>query len=533
MTQQESEISNQPGDSHSPDVWVPRTNEFQYPIEDYQVFRRRPDLLPQVDTHLRRFCEATGRNDEELSLVRNVLGGYLATRFDRGEELKSDDVNHARKIAQQYFNEVVGDEVFVGFNLCMDRRTRKTLMLGVPGRSGGSLRFPGGVPDGFRRVGLGSDDLFLDPNSSYGKNMATILRSTGHMLQIVDSHIACAARTDLERNKTGMEPEEAGVKADRRFKGKMIAATKAFAEQFGRQTYFVQTSFDPHTGFMYLLDEDNFVDPVISTKELAYGRLAEIFDQHKFEVDWLRDYEKSSLQFWQHMQQMRWSALPVVREELQRVYPHLGKSDPVKFELKCRVAMANAYSGWLNNLGGKYLHDIHNENLVVASSGGEHGPFPDFESFEISRDSTTLREEALFATRLVRYVRAQGNAHGKPSDPVPFIIQARVADRIGRDVQEISDTTAEIVGHLQKRDWRSMSFQDLVLTIRDMSFGSDEPISLDYGIAAAQLVRTLADIYDPTHPFAEYVYSGSIIPVGEIVDDHRSPIAGLNLLPPR
>lgn len=501
-------------------------------VESYEVFRRRQDLLPQLDLHLENVLGRAGKTKQELQLVRSIVGGYAITRYERGKQLRSEKVRRARSIAQQFFNEEVGDDVQVEFNLCMDRRTRKTLMLGVPGGFGASKRYPAGKPEGFSRKGIGGA-LYLDPDSNYGVEIADSLQNNRYVLLVVDSHFGCLARTDIEENKLGVAPPDSGVRADRRYKGEMVRAIKELAAGSDSEVIVVRTSFDPHSGYLSLLDEERFEEEVISTRNIARSLRNTFVPRHNVRVDWLGDYEESSLQFWEHIRDMKAEALPIVKAELKKVYPHLEKQDPVQFGMKARVALLSAYSGWLNNLGRKYQHDVHNENLVVASSGGEHGPFPDYEAFEIAVDSPVIREDALYASRLVRGVRRAGHAYGELSDPVPFILQAQIELTDRGQVPYISELCTRVSDQLEHaNNWRSLSFENIVGLIRKLGKAGGEGTyqpSLDLGIAVAKHFQTMGHIYDPRHPFSEYIHEGSIVPISLVVDQDKTPLALLRI----
>lgn len=501
-------------------------------FETEEVFVRQPDLLPQLNLYLEMMLKGARRTEQELQLVRNVVGGYMVTRFERGRQLRSEKLKIARSITQQYFNEEVGDDVDVEFDLCMDRRTRKTLMLGVPGAFGTSQRYPGGKPEGFLRVGV-EGKLKLDPDSNYGRHTAKSLQKNRFRLLVVDSHYGCAARIDIEENKTGITPKDSGVNADRKYKGEMVNAIREFAEDFDCKTIFVRTSFDPHTGYLSLLDEDNFEKEVVSTKDIARSLRNVFSPRHEFKIDWLGDYENSAFQFWAHIRDMKSEALPIVKGELRKVYPHLERQDSVQFNMKARVALLSAYSGWLNNFRRKYSHDVHNESLVVATIGGDHGPFANYEAFEIAVDSPVIREDALYASRLVRKVRGAGNAHGLPSDPVPLIVQAKTEITDRSEIPSVSDLCIKISEDLLSNPrWRNFTFEDLVTYVCDLENGGEQyRPSLDFGISIAKHILTMRGIYDPTHPFYEYIYSGSIIPVSVVVDQNKTPIAVLRVNP--
>jgi hypothetical protein len=496
-----------------------------------EVFRRRPDLQLTMNIHIDNFFDATGRSNTEKEVVKQVTTEYMMTRYNRGVELQSPEAKHARTLAAQYFNEVVNDEVFVGNNLCMDMRTRKTLMFGFPGRFGGSLRFPGGKPSGFQRVGFG-EQLRLDPQSSYATEMARTLRKSRNSLQLVDSHHGCKYRLDIEEDKTGVEPEHAGVESDRRYKGHMIRAIGEFAKSYDIQSLtFVQTSFNPETGFADFLDEESYQDVVISTDTLAYQHLEDIFKERSFTVDWLQNYAKSLEHFWINVQSMKEDALPIIREQMQKVYPNLEAKDPVKFAMKTRIALLSAYSGWLNNLHQpEYPHSKHKENLVVALAGGEHGPF-ELESFEIPFESPDLRDEAAYSTRLVRNFRTIG----EKTDPVPFIIQARTNASSRAEVQQVSEVALKIVEDLatRRQDWMDMDYRALTRYISDVS--GDDEVSLSLGVSFAEVIEKMKLIYsrDTDDRFGVSLHAGSIVPMPVFVDQDRSPIIALPLLPSR
>lgn len=507
------------------------TEAKQQPSMEAEVFHRRPDLREQLLRQTVPLLEAAGRTPEEIETVLKISTQYLDSRYKRGKELDSVKVERARHLAQLYFDEAIEDEVSILLDLCMDRRTRKTLITGIPGGFGGSLRSPGGRPEGFHRNGFG-EELYLDPNSEFGGTIERTMKKNPHVVLVVDSHHGCARVNDFETGVRGEAPRASGVGIDRRYKGNMIKAINRFIQErnLGKLTT-LQVSFDPTTGYLDLLDEEKYEDTVLSTNTVA-EELKDIFDQHTFPIDWLNDYENSALSFWQNILQLQSVSLPKVRNMLHKVYPNLSKDNPEKFELKARLALVSAFSGYLNTVSGdgKYPHNYHSEDLVVALSGGEHGPFREAEAFEIPRSGIDFRTNAQYATNLVRRYRQEGN----PTTPVPLILQYRVNAPHTMAMEDASLLTEEISRDIAERDWNNMSYQDLIrYVIHNFPGVDDRQTPADYAASFADLVMDFVGIYsrDVQDEFRESIYTGAIVPIAVLTDKNGAPFAIFPLHP--
>ena len=149
-----------------------------------EVSRYRPFLLPQATRYITNLMGMAGRSEAEMSLIKGVEEDYFTSRYQRGRELASPKVDGARKLAQLYFNEEVDLDVLVTTLLCMDRRTRKTLVAGLPGGFGRSLRAPGARPEGFRRTGFGGELVLFDDVGSAVRPLTSTIFKRGIYLCI-------------------------------------------------------------------------------------------------------------------------------------------------------------------------------------------------------------------------------------------------------------------------------------------------------------------------------------------------------------
>lgn len=480
------------------------------------VFTSRPEMLSQLTTQVGFFMDAARRTPEEREIVLEITKKYLETRFRRGQEIALPKVQDAAERARTYFDEARddGEHVHVEFNLCMDMRVRKTLVLGVPGGFGNSIRFPGGRPEGFSRIGFGPG-LELDTGSYYAAHIDKMNEDYPITLRVLDSHYGCQFVIDAEKDVTGVVPVEAGVRKDRQYKNEMVPALHASTERPGEgEVTYLQTSFNPKNGYVDFLSETKIEEPVLSMEEMAYGSLQALFEKNEFEADWLNDYVETADKFWQNMLRMQDRGLPIIREQMKKSFSNTAKEDPMKLELMARFGFANAYEGYLSNLNREYPHGKHKEDLVVATIRGEDGPFPETEAFEIFRESDDLRDAAMYATGLVRKFRQIG----KVETPVPLVLLHTIADPSA----EAPELAMEVAEELQRIDWQNMDHKDVKQHLIER-YGEENEVSN----AIAEMVKVMKNIYNrrKQDSLRDAVYTGTVVPIPVLSDQRGTPIA--------
>jgi hypothetical protein len=514
-----------------------------------EVFQHNPTLRDQLHLQATALLNEAGRSSQEQETVLRGLGAYCQTRFERGQDLASEDVAIARRNHHEYYSEPAGAPTEVKLKLCMDSRTRKTVQFGIPGGAAVSLRSPGGRDEGFTQRGF-RQGLNLSPTSYFADGVEQTMRSGKHQLILIDSHLGCKKADDFETAVEGRRPADNGVIEDRRYKGMMADAIERFRRErgLGSNLTIVRYSYDPHTGFMEFFDEDQPERVVLRTDDIA-ARLEDVFKsvnreaaqdlpvgrlgpkRDQFKLDWMNDYRRSARDFGVSLRMLNAPALPVVREVMREAYPGLEQRDPLQFEYKCRVGLANAYSGWLLHSNGGTPHSEHKEDVVVGVMGGEHGPFREAEAFEIPRRGANFRTDAAYAAGLVRGFRQIGTN----SDPVPLIMGHRVDTHDPETIALVTDLTSKVAEDLPRTDWTRMDYRDITkyLMRRFGGNGSKRTIPLEYADALAEMIEGYKQVFDPStqDELRASVYRGNVVPVGIFVDANRAPIASLPLLP--
>lgn len=520
-------------------------------LKPREVHRSHNSLLIQLKDHINQTYARTGRSTKEIPMQEGLVAAYIGERTKRALELQTPEVKEASTLATNYFNEAVGGELFVGWELCMDRRTRKTFIAGIPGRVGGSINHAGGKPTGFMRIDSGKS-LRLNPRSRFAQEINTLLTEDGRytdIVEIFDSHVACAARGQEELIKTGAKPADNGQLEDVKYKKMIASAVKKFAATINpsKEVTTVQTSFDPHDGYLVmglakdeiikygnlaggftpevvkrLIDDNN----IASAKKLAEGPLKEIFGKHYVSMDWMQNYAFSALNFWQHLTDMREKALPIVESYLSSILPNFDKNGK-DIKIRARILLANAYHGWLHNPPNmeKYPYGTHNENVIVALAGEEHVPF-NTEALAVYRDQPNPLSEAVLASTIIRQNRMRKEAGGELQDPVPFIIQTRIREPL---TLEQLESIGKIDWKKLQASWRNMSYKESA----DFIVKQNPQIPTSFTAAFAHLGETMKKIYNAEDSNSEYVYNGNILCVPMIVGPNREPIAIIPFIPPR
>ena len=530
----------------------------QKPFPDYTPLLD-PALSHTKNDFLGSIQVITEISDENLEVVSKKLGNYLATRQERGKDLESPEVVRARDMAHRYFDEVIGDEMKVIWELCMDGRTRKTIIAGVPGGFGGSQRFPGAKPPGFERNNAGT--LRLNRNSTYARTSRRDMAQGRNFAFVVDSHRFCAARGAEERVKLRQDAPDAGLMADIKFKKEMTRAHASFIRESGltpETLLYVPITFSPegeyagygllgldtdaslrnagrHDGFTQATIEHQIErGTILSLKHLAEDGLGRVFEQFPIEEpDWKDKYRQTSLDFWRNINSMKNAALPIVRGEIARVYHGDETLNPQQLEMTARVALLNAYAGWINN--NKYRNSStgndgypfskHEESILVALEGGDHGPFGAAEALEVYRESDKLSEDAILGATIIARNRVEGRVAGTPSDPIPFVIQVastgetskeqltRFADRLGRDLPR------------RGADFRNMNHVGFIEYALDL----DPTLPGEFVLEFAKAAFATTELYRGSNPYSEVFRTGSIVPFPLIVGKNREPIVPLPL----
>jgi len=389
--------------------------------------QERPSIKDQMIGQLSGFLKVRkdvlsrkGRRTEpELNTDNDFLQKFYSTfleeRINRSDEMSSPEIVSAVRIAI----DMMGSRP--GVISCMDGRIPLPVIAGLPMTAAKGLRLPGGDTPGFRHNPI-SGELELDRDSQLGK----MLLSNGGAeekirYEILISHSHCAARSRVV-GFTGQTPEDSGLYSD--------AYDKSLQGSVLERDYGIPTInfvYNPESGygFMGLSKKDVLADVgrsnggrytedvieslveegrVFSTKKIA-EELQEEFGKRHFPINWTELYKDSALRFWNNMQMMAATALPIVEEQVKKIYPERSSDE---LRMRAVFLLANAYSGWLHNPEFKeHPFETHNEACVVVDYKTK-GPF-DLSAFIVTPIEGSTPSNVLLAQQIVRANRSSGN----------------------------------------------------------------------------------------------------------------------------
>jgi hypothetical protein len=489
---------------------------------------------------------------ENYLFLRDFYLRFFYDRNQRADEVASETYTRVKDLANKQF---VAPTLW---NLCMDGRVLAILINGATSGVGSSIRVPGGILREFVRGKDGK--LQLIPTSNYARLLerAFYRYNASILYEVFDSHIACAARK-AEELAHGYDALDDGLFADVLNKKEMADATSSFIEKkFGatKRVVTLQTSFNPHTGFLLMgLETKKAVSYaknhgsvytsevlgalvqqklLLSAEKLSKEKaVAAVFQSHLFDLDWREKYVQSADVFWHNIEKMRPLLLPIIVSKLEAIYPQLSNTKNGKEELLERAALVltNAYSGFLHNhhgktFGGKaerdYPYGVHREEGVKVSEGG-YPPYEISMFVVFSLDKKNLAANIELASALVRSNRREKRVldrSGTFSDPVefakapvPVIIQGIVRD-------EVSSEEWERVSRVDWSDlpenWDSMSAPDFYTYLQ-----SKGQMSIAVANGINRLREKLSVLYDPDNPTSSHLIEHYKVALPVIVGKSR------------
>ncbi len=539
---------------------------------------RLVEISVQTANYLVAMKDLTGRNDEEVSSLANLVGRYMNTRYDRAVEVNSGDVQKARVLWAQYFEESfytegttenIDQELAQYLLTCMDGRVKRMNQTAIPAKGGGStgggvLQFPGGVPSGVHQDGFGGE-LVLDRNSTFAREFFAGIKGRRNVFEIFDSHIHCAAAgiRDSHHQISG----DGGLLRDVEYKVQLAQLLRREVELKNEESqrdakqrnnelpahktnmHVLHVSFDPNNGFWTLgldleqnrlsavktgytaekLDDLNASGKIVRMENLAHNELAEIFSSVQFEArpDWKQNYGPASLQFIQNLFQIREQALPIVKERLITLYAGKVEIDEITLNLYASAALANAYNGWLNNRS-EYPYKEHTESVIAAVVGGEYGPFQEVDALEIFRDDPELAANAVLASQIIRKNISDGRVKGDVNAPIPMIVQGRITSELSQEDRIVlKDAVSHLNSYLPELNWEELDYR-WIREYLDLNFPA---LPGDASRAIERIFSALKVLYDKTSQNFQVFSSGSIIAIPTLIGPDREPIAVLNFVP--
>ncbi|MBI5045206.1 MAG: hypothetical protein HZC02_04730 [Candidatus Levybacteria bacterium] len=493
------------------------------------------------------------RDKKDYLFLEDFFIQFIKDRNRRADEVSSVEYKKVRMISNAQFPSITL------WNLCMDGRVLAVLMNGASAGVGSSIRVPGGL---LREFVYGENgNIFLLENSNYAFVLNRALKKFGtkKIFEIYDSHVGCAARK-AEEMAHGKLPNDAGLLQDVIYKKQMADATVHFIKEHFDNDFSVtpiQTSFDPHNGFMYMgLETDKalsyarktgneYTDEVL--KKLVEKRLIistedlikrtdfnNLFAKYSFSLDWKSQYLQSAKQFWITISKIKIESLPLIKKELLAIYPHLSSQRvDMQDELaeRAMLILTNAYSGFLSNnmqqrkKAGEHYHypfGVHREEGVKVSEGG-YPPY-DISMFVVfSLDNDNLPANIELAATLVRNNRRDGRVldrsgtYSSPQEfaeaPVPVVIQEIVREKIDEKEWE---RLSQIDWSDLPKDWESLSTK---MFFEYLQKKANMPIGIANAINS--LRERMLVLYNPQQPTSGHLIQNFKIALPIIVGSNR------------
>lgn len=540
-------------------------------LHDDKISHRRSDndIVKQQVSHFISLLEEysskrpSPRSREDYDYLRDFFPRLIDDHNVRIVEVESREYKKALQLAQQQFPH----KPF--WILCMDGRVLTILMYGGSAHIDDSIRVPGGILREFVR---GKDAKFkLQEDSVYAQLLKRALDNspTDAIAEIFDSHIGCAARK-AEEGSRGKYPEDSGLLTDVLHKKQMIDAAERFVEEEYRgmkRLFPIQTSFDPHTGFLYMgLETDSAfryaVDSsrvyteevlralvkegkILSAESIADDpKMKKIFNKYDFDLAWKTHYVESAMKFWEAIAAMKRDVLPLIEEKVKAVFPNLrdtnNKDATDQLALRSILLLTNTFSGFLQNkhpegepvhngdshskFHHRYAYGIHEEEGIKLTEGGY--PPHKISMFTVfSLIENKLPGNMELAAMLVRSNRMDGRIEDHSGNfpdkkeftkaPVPVVMLELVRD--GRLTEADWKALEEIDWFdLVEMDWDHMTYEEF-----DNYIEAKGKLAQPIANAIIKLKRKMGVIFDAQRTISHHLVNHDQVILPLLMDHTR------------
>lgn len=406
------------------------------------------------------------------------LKRFVELRNERVDDLLSKEIRRSTKIESELFS--LGLPKML---LCVDGRVLAKLVASL---HEGGIRTP--AADNIEFLpSMKGDSLFLSEGrlTQFIKERFSLYES---MIFFLDSHLHCAARKASSIDICGHDLKDDGLLDDIVQKKKMADALVGYVEKtFGKKKkiFPIHTSFDPHTGFLFMgLEKEDVLEDsrivcegftegnlmalseekkILSTFLWAQknGLLFDLFTSFVFELDYEKSYCQSTLQFWENVKKISLHALPRIVKELLAVFPNLSGK---KLELRERSVflLANAYTAFLlNHVKNGYSYAKHDESVIVITPG-DRGPYVSFRSFTVDPVNANLSSVLKFIEGLIRSNRAERRCSREERGVIDTLFKENYEDFVQSPVpvfffQKIEKAVSQAwIEKIEKVDWSDM-----------------------------------------------------------------------------
>jgi hypothetical protein len=518
-------------------------------------------LTKQVDTYIDKLELYNDRSPNErrrakgdYKFLRDFYLRFFTDRNLRAVAVLSPEYKEVAELARKQF------PVSTYWNLCMDGRVKTVLTNGATAGVGASIRVPGGILREFVRGSDGKFKLLKTSNFALLLTQALNTSDRNTIAEIFDSHVGCAAR-GVEEEARGRALSDSGLLSDVLHKKEMLQAMEEFVrEMYGgtKKVIAIQTSFDPHEGYLYMgletevaiavaksnavrktedsgsmhrweygndeLDALVSSEKVISTKQLANNEvIAKIFDKYAFPPKWATDYVLSAKHFWESIASMSPDVLPVIHKKLLAIYPHLeNKNNKTELNERAMILLSSAFIYYIHNLDGKYPYSEHREECIKISRGG-YPPYEISAFVLLGSDEKNLSANIELSALLVRKNRTNGRVVDRSHTfqdkgifsqaPIPLIVQ-EVLD-VSLDYKEW-DFLADISWEDLPDNWDALTDREFFSYLE-----SKGDIHIKVAIGLNNLRRRMAILFDPDQVTAGRMVSHHKVAIPVMVDKNR------------
>ena len=529
------------------------------PFSNYYLYKQINLFVSQLEEFNNKLPKERRHQAKDYDFIRHFYKAFIDDRNYRALEVESTQYKKALQIAKSLF------PMMTLWVLCMDGRVKSIHTNGASAGIGSSIRVPGGILKEFVRGSSGQ--LKLIPSSYFPNCLDRVFLQNDTVAEIFDSHIGCTARKG-EESARGNLPSDAGLYSDVIHKIEMAKATKIYVQnkyKGKKHLEVIQTSFDPHSGFMYMGLEtktaisyaekdskDQFTDTILETlseKGIIFSTLhfsknlevAKLFNKHFFIIDWKDNYIKSSTLFLEHVNQLKTTLLPMIEKRLIKIFPELKSQDKhTKMLLKERtmLLLTNAYNAYLHNTDQQnphhhYRYREHEEEGIKVSEGA-YPPY-DISTFVLNDGNiSTLPEDIELASGLVRSNRRDGRIKDRSKNyinndefskaPVPIVIQEIIRD------ERLTQSDWKALAHIDWSDLATTPWTTMTDDVFDSYLEKKGKLTQSLANGIKKIRNKLIHLYDPHEITSAHLIDQYKTVLGIMCDHNRRTFAVIPFL---
>lgn len=438
------------------------------------------------------------RPESDYTFIENFYTDFFGDRIARAKDVKSD---RYKEVVSRVKSNVLPTPMYLV--MCIDGRVIPP-MFGFTADTAGAMRVAAGEPSGFDSYADGS--LFLDTNSDFAMTIADAAqRAEGNtIVENLDTHMSCLAGQDIQ----GKHPvfADGGLLANVHRRRQMIEASQdavalmKLEGKIGREknVIFTQTIFNPEPGKGHLymgaetdaalatgrdqggyteevLDELAGQGVVISTRDIAMDPVISLlFEEQKFALNWKspHHYVESADKFWMGIETTQEEVLPLIKDRLLQIYPHLADGSSLhQQELDSRATLLhlNAFSYFLNSshevetTNGRHGSGALTEHIErgIKVSEGTHPPYETPMFAVYIKDKANLRANVQKARGLVVNNRKEGRISDQETLPVPAVVKWIVRKEHPLSDEKWEEIASINFSDLPSQNWMEWSDNDM------------------------------------------------------------------------